>query len=119
MNKINYFSKTGTIDIGQSRVPLLKSFEILRLPFQNYFYIKNNEGNYIQPSFDYQITKENSTIFITFTVPTETQFSYLFLILAITVEGLSLIQSTIKQYNQSMCPTMNINLSKALAEKFL
>ena len=113
MNKINYFSKTGTIDIGQSRVPLLPSFEILLLPFHNYFYIKNNEGNYIYPDIEYQITKENSAIFITFTSPTETQFSYLFLIFAVTVEGLSLIPSSEKHFNQSMNTVMNINLSKA------
>ena len=47
------------------------------------------------------------------------QFTYLFLILAITVEGLSLIPSSEKHFNQSMNPVMNINLSKALAEKFL
>ena len=119
MNKINYFSKVGTIDIGQSRVALLQSYEILLLPFQNYFYIKNDTGSYIQPEFEYQITKESSTIVINFTTPTETQFNYLFLILAITVEGLSLIPSSEKQFNQSMNPTMNINLSRGLAEKFL
>ena len=119
MNRINYFSKVGTIEAAQTRVVLLQSFEILLLPFHNYFYIKNSEGNYAVPDFEYQIIKENSTVFVIFTTPTETQFNYLFLVLGIRNEGLTLIPPTEQHYNTSMYPVMNIRLSRQLAEKFL
>ena len=119
MSIINYISKAGVIEQTQNKVILIQNTEIILLPFQNKLFVKDAENNYVDPDFEYAIIKENYNIVLIILAPLTKSYNYLFLTLAINNLGQSIITTPETHYNQSMYPTMTVNLSKSVADKFL
>ena len=116
---VNFISKAGIIEQTQTKVTLIQNTEIILLPFQNKLFVKDTDNNYIEPKFGYAIVKENYNIVLTILEPLTKSYNYLFLTLAINNLGQSIIPTPETHYNQNMYPTMTVNLSKSVGDKFL